>query len=140
MKYLSLLIIFLCVVLQSSVISYPFTILAVTVISIFREDEVVELAFVSGILLDLFSIRLLGVDSLYFLLIIYLGNRYRKKIHQGAFIYRFVYVMVPYVFYDALFHKTQNIVIHLGTTVFVCVILFWYEKLFPVNNKRRLEV
>lgn len=140
MKYLSFLLIFLCAILQSSVISYPLTLLAITIISIFSEKEITALAFTAGIVLDLFSIRNLGTDNLYYLLIIYLGSRYRKKIHQGAFIYRFVYVMVPYLIYNMLFYKSLNVVVHLATAISVGVILIWYEKLFPARNKRRLEV
>lgn len=140
MKYLPHLLILFCIVLQSSVISYPFTLLAITIISIFSDGDITVLIFTAGMILDIFSIRNLGADSLYFLLVVHLGNRYRKKIHQGAFIYRFVYIIGPYLIYRMIFYKSLNFIIDLGTAISVGLILFWYGKFNPAKSKRRLEV
>lgn len=134
------LIVFLCIFLESSVVSYPLTLLSITILSIFRQDKVTILAFVAGLTLDLFLIRPLGVDSLYFLLLLYLGARYSKKIYEGAFIYRSAYLMVSFIFYSFLFYKTLNVVSLLITVIATSIILFWFEKFFPIKDKRRLAV
>ncbi len=134
------LILFLCVLVESIWISFPITLLFIVLISIFRNDYIDLLAFLAGVILDLMTLRTLGVDSIFFLLLIYIGGRYREKIYEGAFIYRFLFLLITLVIYNWLFYKSFNpfsvlIIIILSTVLLLC-----FEKIFPEKNKRRLAV
>lgn len=136
-----ILTVFICIILESVVISYPITLLAITLLSIFIEEDVVLLAFITGIVLDLFSLRTIGVSSLYFLALIYMGNRYRKKIYGGAFVYRFSYLFLSYLVYNFLFYKTVSIYGVITAAIFGAAALLFLDRLYGGNgNKRRLSV
>ena len=139
MKIRLVLIVFLCIVLESTLLSYPLTLLSITFISIFWQ-EVAVLAFLAGIILDLFTLKLLGIDSLFFLSLMYLGERYRKKIHQGTFLYRFAYFTLSYLIYTLLFYKKLEIVNVILTIFLGSLILLWLGRIFPVSDKQRLAV
>lgn len=139
MKIRLVLIVFLCIVLESTLLSYPLTLLSITFISIFWQEAAV-LAFLAGIILDLFTLKLLGIDSLFFLSLMYLGERYRKKIHQGTFLYRFAYFTLSYLIYTLLFYKKLEIVNVVLTIFLGSLILLWLGRIFPVSDKQRLAV
>lgn len=134
------LILLICVVVESTIISYPLTLLSVLLLSTFRKDTPTTLVFTIGIILDLFLLRPMGVDSLYFLSLLYLGKRYRKKIYEGAFIYRFVFILASFIIYSLLFYKTISIVPLLVTIVIVSVLLLWLDRIFSIKDKQRLAV
>ena len=139
MKELAL-ILSLCIIAESVLVSFPFTLLFIILISIFRQDYIDLLAFLAGIILDLSTLRMLGVDSIFFLTLIYIGGRYRKKIYEGAFIYRFLFLLITFIIYNWLFYKSFNPYSILVTTVLSSILLVWFEKFFPEKNKKRLAV
>lgn len=139
MKKLAL-ILSLCIIAESVLVPFPFTLLFIILISIFREENIDLLAFLAGIVLDLSTLRMLGADSIFFLLLLYIGGRYRKKIYEGAFIYRFLFLLITYVIYNWLFYKSLNLFSFLVTVILSSIFLVWFEKIYPEKNKRRLTV
>lgn len=134
-------IIIFCILLESTLISYPLTLIAITVLSIFAPEDAILLAFGAGLILDLFSMRILGLSSLYFLSLIYLGSRYRKKIHEGTFLYRFFYLLFAYIIYNFLFYKTVDFTGIIAIGVFGLAILKFSNRLFPtIGSRKRLAI
>lgn len=137
---LAALILF-CIIAESVIVSYPVTLFAITLISVFLEEDAAFLALAAGLILDFFTIRPLGADSLYFLLLIYLGIRYRKKIYGGAFIYRLSYLVLSFVIYSLIFYKNLNLVSLFATVIFAIIALFAADRLFPnLGTKQKLAV
>lgn len=129
-----------CIVVES-VVAYPFTLLSVALFSIFLEEDAVLLGFGGGIFLDLFQLRTLGTDSLFFVVLLYIARRYRKKIHGGTFVYRFIFLITSYAAYTFLFYKNLNIFNFLITAVFIFAGLMIFEKFLPFSgSKKRLAV
>lgn len=129
-----------CILAESVLVSYPLTLLFLIIISIFSRENIDILAFVAGIALDLFTLRILGLDSIFFLIVIYIGERYRQKIYEGAFIYRLLFLMITFVIYNWLFYKSFNFRSILVTAITSSLLLVWYEKIFPEINKQKLSV
>ncbi len=134
------LILSLCIIAESVLISFPFTLVFIILISIFREENIDIFVFVAGFFLDFMALRILGIDSLFFLTLLYIGGRYRKKIYEGAFIYKLLFLMITFVIYNWLFYKSFNLYSILVTTVLGSILLVWFEKIFPENDKKRLAV
>lgn len=138
---LKFLIFILIAIILEGVVSYPFTLLSISIASVYLEGEVMLVAFVAGILLDLFTLRTLGVDSLYFLTLLFLGIRYKKKIYEGSVVYKFFYLLVSFVIYSLLFYRKLDLVSLLVTVILTVSALFVFEKIFPsVGSKKRLAV
>lgn len=134
------IILSLCIIAESVLISFPFTLVFIILISIFREENIDIFVFVAGFFLDFMALRILGVDSIFFLVLLYIGGRYRKKIYEGAFIYKLLFLMITFVIYNWLFYKSFNLYSVLLTTVLSSILLVWFEKIFPENDKKRLAV
>lgn len=134
------LILFLCILAEAVLAPFPFTVLFIILISIFRDKNIDLLAFLSGLILDLLTLRPLGADSIFFMILIYLGGRYRKKIYEGALVYRFLFLMITYVIYNWIFYKSFNLISFLATIIISSILLVWFEKIFPEKNKSRLSV
>lgn len=141
MKLKVIFVLFISIIIESVLVSYPFTLFTITLVSIYIEEDVTWLAFTSGILLDLFTLRLLGLDSLYFLSLIYLGSRFRKKIYGGTFVYKFIYLISAYLLYNLIFYINLNLPGVIFTSVSGLVMLLAFGKIFPsTGNKKRLAV
>lgn len=134
------LILSLCSIAESVLAPYPFTLLFIILTSIFRQRNIDILAFLAGIILDLLTLRPLGTDSIFFIILIYLGGRYRKKIYEGALIYRLLYLLIAYVIYNGIFYKSFNPFSFLATVFLSIILLIRFEKIFPGKNKSRLSV
>ncbi len=134
------LILFLCTIAESVLIPFPFTLLFIILISIFREKNIDLLAFIAGIILDILTLRPLGTDSIFFLLVIYIGSRYRKKIYEGALIYKLLFLLITYIIYSSIFYKSLSLLSFLITVFSSIIMLVWFEKIFPEKNNRRLAL
>lgn len=141
MMFSLIVILILACFLEGIVIAYPLTLFVIGFAAIVRHEETIILAFIAGVILDLLTLRLVGLSSLFFLSLIYLGGRYRKKIYGGTFFFRLLFLIIPYVVYSYLFYKNLNISSLFVTAVLVVVVLFVLERFFPtVGSKKRLAV
>lgn len=141
MKTKLILTILFCI-LAESIIAYPLTVVLVLIISMFMEEDAATLAVISGVLLDFLSIRLLGSSGLFFLIILYLGTRYRKKIYAKTYIYRYLYMVLSYGIYTFIFYKSLfNLTYFLISIPVLGIILFIAQRIFPdAGSKKRLSL
>lgn len=117
MKRIFLSVILISVVLETTV-TIPLTASLLTAVAILLGREGAMVLFVGGILLDLFSLRLLGQSSLYFLLIGMAAGRYQRKIFSGNLPYTMAILIVSTVGYQWFFYKRIDVWVALvGITI-----------------------
>lgn len=129
-----------CVIVESTLLSLPLTLIGLLVISRKIGDDVIYWAFASGLILDFFTLRTLGLSSIFFLVLLFIGGRYRKKLHTSQFIYHLLFLILAIILYTVFFYRTIEIL----KIVFSCIsggILFIIlEKIFPDSADKRLEI
>ena len=77
---LIMLLIGISIFLESFIITLPLTLLLILFSSVaIQKKEIIALAFFAGILLDIFSLRTLGLSSLFFISLVFLVNQYKGK-------------------------------------------------------------
>jgi len=136
MIFYLIFILLLACFLETVLISFPLTLFVIGFSAFIRHEETVTLAFIAGIILDLLTLRLVGVSSLFFLSFIYLGGRYRKKIYGGTLFFRFLFLIIPYVIYSYLFYRNLDVLRFLVTAVLIFIVLSVMERIFPhIGNK-----
>lgn len=109
MKRMFLSVIFISVVLETTQVTIPLTASLLTAVAILLGREAAMVLFVGGILLDLFSLRLLGQSSLYFLLIGMVAGRYQRKIFSANLPYTLVILFASTTGYQWFFYKRIDI-------------------------------
>lgn len=80
MRLISWLLFFILVAIEGAVTTLPFTLVFLLCLTVMKRQEwIFLLAFVSGMLLDVFSFRQAGLSSLFFVIYIFLILLYQRK-------------------------------------------------------------
>jgi len=133
---------FLALSLESVFLPFPLTAIVFTLFLLLIRDDSSLLAFFGGILLDFFSWRPLGSDSLFFLLILWVVDRYREKIYIHNFLYSFFLMGMVTGVYSYLFYGYAKIA-HLFLVAAISIFFLWFLGwLFPEVRRegKRLEI
>lgn len=126
-----LLLIFVNIIVESTLVPYPLTLISVFLVITFFEKQDESVAFFSGLALDIFSGRIIGVDSLLFLIFTWVWKRYRKKIYPGSIFFRILFLLLTVVLYYFVFYKAFNIWNVLITLVISTLFIIIVGKFFP---------
>lgn len=138
MKIFLAIFIFTCIIIESTVVSFPLTLLCISLLTSFMEKEVILWAFFGGLLLDIFSLRLWGTGSLFFLSMVAVLRYYRKKFHQeGSFIYQLFIILLFISFYSFAFYRYIHLWQLVLALVLAVALLFIFKRFFSFGEKRR---
>ncbi len=105
MNLLAFTLLFLSLILEATVFSFPLTLFAVSTLSLIMAEKIIFPAFASGLILDLFLGRMLGTDSLFFLFIVWLADSLQKKILVVNQIYFVLFIISVTIFYSLIFYR-----------------------------------
>ncbi len=122
--YFLLFLLFIISLLESIFIPFPLTLLVLVGIAVVYEKIPFTLAFFGGVILDLLSGRILGLDSLIFLAVTFIISLYRKKIVAHTFSYLVPFSTILVLVYNYIFFQRVTLFQTIGS-VSVGVILFW---------------
>lgn len=136
MKFLSLILLFIFLIFESSVTTIPIVFVVLLCLTvIYKESFVFLLAFIFGLILDVLSFRAPGVSSTFFIVFIFLVLIYQKKfeittypfVTISSFIGSFIFLIVKGVKNDLFLQS-------LVSTLFA-VTFFYFLKRFVKLNK-----
>lgn len=134
---LAALILLLSAVIESAVVYVPFTVLMVLYMEIIFEWTNVWLLFFSGLVLDIWQDRLVGVNSLFFLIAVGIWQRYRRKLNTATHLYQIIYFTIVISIYFLLFYKSYAFPIMVGVILAAVILLILLKKIFPETSRRR---
>ena len=140
---IALLIIFMLgILIESTIWMFPLTYILLISLSIILNREIYVLVFISGFLLDIFLLRPLGVDSLFFLLAVFIADRYKRKMSLNNVLYPLVYILGTVILYSVIFYKRIDIFMILFSVGIGSIIIFIIKNFFPtlVFSKKKLTV
>lgn len=138
MKIFLAIFLFIAIIIESTVAPFPLTLLCILLLASFMEKEVILWAFLGGLLLDIFSLRLWGASSLFFLSMVAISEYYRKKFHQeGSFIHQLVIILLFVVLYSFAFYRYIHLWQLVLTLVLAVTLLFIFKRFFSFGEKRR---
>ena len=138
MKIFSVSLILLSAILLESVIwPVPITLATVTLIGIFMPETAPLYAFASGLVLDLFVPRLLGADAIFFLLVIYVEQRYQKKVHQGQILFYLIFLLAAVVIYSLVFYRQWDPVRFIIALLLSGGLLYMSSRFLPEQDRRK---
>lgn len=136
MKFLSLILLFIFLIFESSVTTIPIVFVVLLCLTvIYKESFVFLLAFIFGLILDVLSFRAPGVSSTFFIVFIFLVLIYQKKfeittypfVTISSFFGSFIFLIVKGVKNDLFLQS-------LVSTLFA-VTFFYFLKRFVKLNK-----
>lgn len=142
MSVLLFLFITAAVIFETSLFPFSLTLITLFLITLLFEADSPLFAFVAGILLDLFSSRLLGMSSLFFLLFILILKRYHLKFYPGRLIFQLSYLLAGIFFSQLLFYRGIDWKIFIGMGILTGLLLFIIKRMFAdtQTSKRKLAV
>lgn len=109
MKIIIPILVGLSILLETSVFPFPLTLLTLLIIVVSGVGNTYLLAFISGVVLDFFSLRYVGISSCYFLLVLFLLERYSKKIQFQNKFFQILCVAGVTLLYSYLFYLSLHI-------------------------------
>lgn len=104
---LAILSIFIFIFIESTVFSFPITLLSVLLLFVFtRSVDVFLLAFFVGIVLDILKVHPVGISSAYFILYIFLTSLYSRKYEIETLLFVFIMGLMGSFIYSFLVEHT----------------------------------
>lgn len=137
MRVIIATILFLSIIVESTIISFPVTLLVITLIVSIFEEEAVYWAFTAGLILDIFAFKLLGISSLFFLTIVWTKERFRKKFHQGWMYYQLFTLIAVIALYSLLNYHHIDIWELVITSILAGLILFGIRNILPKEGSSK---
>lgn len=136
--FLFFLLIIFAAFLETAVVNFNFLLVLVLISAItFPEAAALTLAFFSGVLLDLFSGKTLGLSSLAFILPIFLLILYRQRFSfQNHFVVG-LFALISYLVFTLLTGRNLNV--FEGVILVILVLLFriiWPSIFRPTQEQR----
>lgn len=139
MKYLLYILIFLGLLIESTLFPLPLSIIFAFMVSLhLDQSEASVIVFMEGVALDLFSFRVLGTDSLIFLLLLLFLSLFRQKMHAGRALYRLILLLSACLIYSVFFYKIFSAGYIIAAILSILGIFIFMERFFPagITNKR----
>lgn len=116
-------------ILESTLFTFPLTLLLVLVCFFTMEENIIIPIFVTGIIMDFFTGRPLGMDSLIFLLVCFVASRYQSKIYMMNIFYLSVFTAAVTAGYTYFFYRQVHI-LHLLVGILLVHALLWFVSRF----------
>lgn len=127
---ISSFIILVCVLLEVTFIPLPLTLLALIFFGIYqRRPWIFFLAVFSGLLLDGLTFRLLGVSSLFFLIMIGALFLYSRKFETHHIFFGTLFVTLASVVYLLIFVH-DHVIFSLGSIILLSIVFSVFLHLF----------
>lgn len=140
MKLFLIIATFICIILESTLLSVPLTLVLFMLFIPLTADAYLW-GFTTGIILDIFSARLIGIDSLIMLSIVYIFSRYNRKIYPGQNAITLIIQLVIITIYSLIFYKNMDKLTMLIFLILTGIIYSVIINLLPQNiGKKRLSL
>jgi len=115
--------------LESALMSLPLTLVVLLFAAIYTRDSLIFLlAFLAGLILDIFSLRTLGISSLYFVTFVFVIFLYQKKFETGTLQFLAIFAFLGSILY-LIFLGTSQVFIHsILATILATISFLFYKK------------
>ncbi len=137
MKIVMGFLIFLAIIIEATLVSFPFTLLFIALIASIWSTEAIYWSFLGGLVLDIFAFRLLGISSIFFLAVVWFTKRFKKKFHQGWVYYQFFILIIITVFYSLVIYRHIDALEMALAVIAEALILFVLRNLIPSEDERK---
>lgn len=128
------------ILLESTILAVPLVLYVVLFLILYQSPYTAFGILASGLLLDLFTGRVLGGSSLVFLFAYILWSRITKKVQAYHFLYRIIFFVLLLMSYHLLSYKTIYPVLFLRDFVLGISFLSILLHLMPRKGREKLEV
>ncbi|MCL6096302.1 MAG: rod shape-determining protein MreD [Patescibacteria group bacterium] len=134
---LSVTIIFLLsFLLEASVTTLPLVFLTLLCLAILtRKEWIFVIAFIAGVVLDVFSFRLLGESSLYFIGYIFLVFLYQRKFEIATKHFVFASSLLGSLGYLLLFSYGNSIILQSISSAIIGTLMFSFLRKFQERKQ-----
>lgn len=135
MTQLLLFVLGIAIVLEGTVTSLPLVLIALILIAVhLKTSDVFFLAFLAGIILDLFLVRQVGESSVFFLLVLFCIFLYERKYEIESTIFVTFASMLSALIYLIIFPSPFRLV-QIATVTLLAVVIFRCKKRFFSKQK-----
>lgn len=131
------ILLFLAIIVETTLIPLPFALLLITLVASIWSKESIYWAFAAGIVLDIFAFRLLGISSIFFLATVWSAGRFRKKFHQGWVYYQLFVLIGIIVLYSFIIYHHIDMLSIIIASISGALVLFVVRNLIPAEDERK---
>jgi cell shape-determining protein MreD len=119
-----LLLFFFAIIVESTIISIPLTLVGLLVLFVNKKDTSIFLyAWLTGVLLDIAYVRTIGLTSIFFTTFIFLVSLYDKKYEIRTLPFCIIAICTGAALLGLLYEK-NNILMHAGIAAMIASIIF----------------
>lgn len=127
----------LVLVLESSVTTIPLTFITLIVYTIKdRDEKILLIAFIAGLVLDILTLNTLGITSLIFVLFLSLVLLYEKKLEITSIYYLVLFSFGGSLIYSFLKHFDNPILIAIVSSL-IAVLIF--KTAVSINSNKQWQ-
>lgn len=138
MKYLPFVLLIIALFLESTIFSWPLVLGMLIVLTVlYKQQWVMVVACISGILLDILTFHFVGSSSLFFLVVLELVFLYQRKFEIDSPIFVGICVFVASLLYGAVFIHRYSFFSAILTAV-VITIMYVLLAFFQPQKKSML--
>ncbi|HBB76463.1 MAG: hypothetical protein A2186_04515 [Candidatus Levybacteria bacterium RIFOXYA1_FULL_41_10] len=132
-----LLFLLLALLIEGSATTLPLTFIVLIVYTILKRDErILIVGFIVGLILDILTLNTLGITSLFFVLFLSLVLLYEKKLEITS-----IYYLVLFSFSGALVNSylkhSDNLLLISTLSAFIAVLIF--KTAVSINSKSQWQ-
>jgi cell shape-determining protein MreD len=134
-----LLVLLVAVFIENTVTTLPIVFVLLLFFSLMKKRQLVfALAFITGIILDIFALRPIGVTSIYLLIFLFLAVQYERKFHITSISFIVAASFVGSFLYLVLFGY-HAVIIQTIISVLLSALLYILYHLLSSSPKREFE-
>lgn len=131
MKFKLFLFIIFSILIEATILPYPLVLTVIFIANNNFTETMPEMLFFYGLLLDLFSLRLLGSGSLIFLSLFIVNHLYAKKLQNKSLPFQiFLYILLIFI-YNLLYYSLSNLMLIFWEIAVGSAVLILFERIFP---------
>lgn len=140
MKIRLFLLIIFSILIESAFLPYPLVLTVIFIVNYYWEETTPEMLFLYGILLDLFTLRLLGSGSMIFLSLYAINILYAKKLQNKSLPFQiFLYAVLIFI-YNLLYNNFSNLPLIFWEIGIGLAVLILFERIFPHKKDTRKKL
>lgn len=126
----------LAIILESSVVSFPLTLIVLIFSAIFvKESYVFLLAFMAGLILDFLALRLIGISSLIFVTYVFLIYQYSQKFEVKTLHFFATFIFLGSYIYLLITNSSNAIFVSSILTLISAISFILYKKSSTTKKK-----
>lgn len=137
MKFLLFILILILAIFEGSVTTIPLTLVFLSALYVWYDIDIVLLfAFLSGIIIDMITLKFIGMTSIFFVTFVFILSLYGKKFETKTIQFAISSAFFGSLFYLIIFKYSYPVQQAMVSSIIAIVLFIVFSR---INNKKLLN-